>query len=219
MERQIEVQESYKKGAGRYDDLLATQTWWAKLGCRMVWGFEDTAYASRLLRWLPDTFDGKLLDVPVGTALFTAEKYARMKKARITCLDYSEDMLAKARRRFAEGGLDIDCMQGDVGRLPFPDGHFDAVLSMNGFHAFPDKDAAFGETYRVLRGGGRFIGCFYIRGEVRRTDYFIKHLYVPAGYFTPPFMTRDELSRRLAAMYRETEIFTTGSIVCFQCKK
>lgn len=77
MKRQIEVQESYKRGAKRYDDLLATQTWWAKLGCRVVWGFEDTAYAPRLLRWLPDTYEGKLLDVPVGTALFTAEKYVR----------------------------------------------------------------------------------------------------------------------------------------------
>lgn len=220
MERQTEVQESYKRGADRYDDLLAIRTWWAKLGCGMVWGFEDTAYAHRMLRWLPDTFEGKLLDVPVGTALFTAEKYTHMQGARITCLDYSEDMLAIARRRFSERGLaDIACVKGDVGSLPFADGHFDTVLSMNGFHAFPDKDAAFRETARVLREGGHFIGCFYIRGEKRRTDFFIRRLYVPAGYFTPPFMTKDELTQRLNAMYREAEIFTVGSIACFRCVK
>ena len=28
---------------------------------------------------------------------------------------------------------------------------FDMVLSMNGFHAFPDKDHAFQETWRVLK--------------------------------------------------------------------
>ena len=29
-----------------------------------------------------------------------------------------------------------------TGALPFPDGSFDLVLSLNGFHAFPDKEAA-----------------------------------------------------------------------------
>ena len=33
--------------------------------------------------------------------------------------------------------------QGDVGALPYADGAFDIVLSLNGFHAFPDKEAAY----------------------------------------------------------------------------
>ena len=32
---------------------------------------------------------------------------------------------------------------------------FDIVLSMNGFHAFPDKKKAFRETHRVLKPGGK----------------------------------------------------------------
>lgn len=38
-----EVQASYKRGAGRYDDLLGTRKRWSKPECRLVWGFEDTA--------------------------------------------------------------------------------------------------------------------------------------------------------------------------------
>ena len=38
----------------------------------------------------------------------------------------------------------------------------DTVVSMNGFHAFPDKQKAFHEIWRVLKPGGNFIACFYI---------------------------------------------------------
>lgn len=51
---------------------------------------------------------------------------------------------------------------------------FDLVVSMNGFHAFPDKQKAFGETWRVLKPGGTFIACFYIWGKSRRTDWLVK---------------------------------------------
>ena len=33
--------------------------------------------------------------------------------------------------------------QGDVGALPFENDSFDLVLSLNGFHAFPDKEASY----------------------------------------------------------------------------
>ena len=42
-----------------------------------------------------------------------------------------------------------------MGALPLSDGSCDVVMSMNGFHAFPDKKKAFRETYRVLKPGGR----------------------------------------------------------------
>ena len=36
------------------------------------------------------------------------------------------------------------------------------MLSLNGFHAFPDKEAAFRETFRVLKPGRTFYGCIYL---------------------------------------------------------
>ncbi|WP_270834105.1 class I SAM-dependent methyltransferase [Faecalibacterium prausnitzii] len=55
--------------------------------------------------------------------------------------------------------------QGDVGALPYADGTVDIVLSLNGFRAFPDKEAAYREVFRVLRSGGTFCGCGYKKKE------------------------------------------------------
>ena len=68
----------------------------------------------------------------------------------------------------------ITFRQGDVGALPYEDDTFDIVLSLNGFHAFPDKEAAYREVFRVLRPGGTFCGCFYVMGEHKRTDWFVR---------------------------------------------
>ena len=90
---------------------------------------------------------------------------------------------------------------------------------MNGFHAFPDKEAAYRETYRVLKKGGTFCGCFYIRGGCKRTDWFIQHLYVPKGFFTPPFETEQSLRERLSKMYTEANVTAIDGMGCFVCRK
>jgi ubiquinone/menaquinone biosynthesis C-methylase UbiE len=214
------VRAQYDKLSGAYDDVLAAQTWWARLACKVVWGFPDTAYTERLLEYLPDDFSGRLLDVPVGTGLFTSVKYHRMPQAQITCLDYSDGMLDTARQRFVEAGVEnVTLCQGDAGALPFDSEGFDAILSMNGFHAFPDKEAAFAELHRVLRPGGLFVGCFYIEGAKRRTDWFIRRVYVPGGWFAPPFMTKHDLESKLSDMYSQVELWNVGAIAGFRCLK
>ena len=108
---------------------------------------------------------------------------------------------------------------GNVINLPYEDNSFDIVLSLNGFHAFPDKEAAYAETFRVLKKGGTFCGCFYIRGACRRTDWFIRNLYVPRGYFTPPFETMESLRSRLSGLYEKADADRVEGIACFRCVK
>ncbi|MDR1532017.1 MAG: class I SAM-dependent methyltransferase [Clostridiales bacterium] len=220
MQKKEQIREQYNSLSNGYDSMLSLQSMWAKLVCKLVWGFPDAAYAGRLLSRPPSGFSGKLLDVPVGTGLFTCGKYKSLPNADITCLDYSDGMLGKASERFAASGIaNVEFQQGDVGALPFEDGEFDVVLSMNGFHAFPDKNAAWSEIHRVLKRGGQFIACFYITGEVKRTDWFIEHIYVSKGWFTPPFSTCNEIKQRLAKDYSVKEFWTVGSIVGFCAEK
>ena len=70
-----------------------------------------------------------------------------MPEADITCLDYSSDMMRQAQEKAKRLHLKITFRQGDVGELPYEDDIFDTVLSLNGFHAFPDKEAAYREVF------------------------------------------------------------------------
>ena len=99
------------------------------------------------------------------------------------------------------------------------DESFDVVLSMNSFHAFPDKQKAFSETFRVLKSGGDFIACFYIRGKSKKTDWLVKNILAKKGWFTPPFQTEEELKNTLQKMYKEVELHVDGSMAYFHCVK
>ena len=109
--------------------------------------------------------------------------------------------------------------QGDVGALSYADDTFDIVLSLNGFHAFPDKEAAYREVFRVLRPGGTFCGCFYVMGGHRRTDWFVRHVYEKACFFTPPYETVTSLKARLKDGYDEVRVGNLKSIAWFNCRK
>ena len=226
MTRKEQIKSAYKltgDNASFYDGMMTYSTVLGKAICRMVWnmdGEKNLRYVEQALSGVPEDFSGKLLEVPVGTGVLTMPVYRELPKADITCLDYSADMMAAARKKAEAAGIrNITFLQGDAGALPFSDETFDIVLSMNGFHAFPDKEAAYRETFRVLKSGGTFCGCFYIEGGCKRTDWFIRHLYVRKGFFTPPFETGHSLWERLSKMYGDVQVTTVEGIGCFRCTK
>ena len=226
MTRHDEIKGAYKalgREAGFYDGMMTCSTVAGTAVSKLVWSIDkekNEAYIEKALSGIPGDFAGKLLEVPVGTGVLTVPVYKTLPNADITCLDYSESMMASAKSKADRFGIsNISFQQGDVGKLPFPDESFDIVLSMNGFHAFPDKEAAYRETFRLLKKGGIFCGCFYISGENRKTDWFINNLYVRKGFFTPPFETKESLETRLYGMYPEVKVETVESEGCFLCRK
>ena len=226
MTRKDQIRNAYRTTGGQagfYDGMMTCSTWLGKAICRMVWnmdGEKNAAYLEKALSGIPEDFSGKLLEVPVGTGVLTMPVWQSLPQAEITCLDYSPDMMASAQEKAKRLGIaNVAFTQGDVGALPFADESFDIVLSLNGFHAFPDKEAAYRETYRVLKKGGTFCGCFYIKDECGRTDWFIRHLYQPKGFFTAPYETQSSLRERLSRMYQNAEVSAVEGIGCFRCGK
>ncbi|MBP5688733.1 MAG: class I SAM-dependent methyltransferase [Muribaculaceae bacterium] len=215
------IRKSYKFSKRFYDDALTQSKWWSRLYFKLLWGgVDDNQIANKVLSYIPDNFSGRLLDVPVGTAVFTAEKYTRLSKAEITCLDYSHDMLEQAERRFSEAGVtNIKTMQGDVGALPFDEGTFDIVLCVNGLHVFPDKDKAYAEIYRTLKTGGELLACFYVAGEKKTADWLAKTVMTRMGWFTPPFDTTADVRRRLKERYVILDFHVEGAMLYFRARK
>ena len=227
MDRKQQIQYSYHALGGNmanfYDGLITYSTPIGKIMNQIMWGFDEATtskWINYALSGIPEHFSGKLLEVPVGTGVLTMPLYKTLPDADITCLDYSADMMANAQKRADLMQIsNIAFHQGDVGNLPFPDESFDIVLSLNGFHAFPDKNKAFAETYRVLKKGGMFCGCFYIQGEKQRTDLSVKYLLVPNKAFTPPFDTKQSLQMRLENMYSHVKFTSVYAEGIFKCSK
>ena len=71
----------------------------------------------------------------------------------------------------------------------------------------------------MLKNGGTFIACFYIKEKSKITDWLVKNILSKKGWFTPPFHTEDELKEILGGMYKNLEVHIDGSMVYFKCEK
>ena len=92
------IKDAYEASKNIYDDVLTQGNFFSRLYIKLFWsGTDDNEIARRVLSYIPDDFAGKILDVPVGTAVFIERKWKTLTNAQITCLDYSEDMLEQAR--------------------------------------------------------------------------------------------------------------------------
>jgi arsenite methyltransferase len=77
-------------------------------------------------------------------------------QGRVTGIDMTPEMLAKARAAAAEMGVsNVEFVESEAEQLPFPDESFDVVISNGVIDLVPDKDAVFAEIFRVLNPGGR----------------------------------------------------------------
>lgn len=192
------VSRAYDKIAHRYDMLLSRPSIPRRIINALVWGMgDDSTYLKTVLSYLPSDFDGILLDVPVGTGVFTSPIYTKYPKATIIGIDLSMSMLRKARECFERDGLrNVFLLRADVANLPLRNDAVDLVLSMNGWHAFTDKQHAIAEIRRVLRKRGTLIACGYVKCVRKITDWFIKHFGARKGFFNPPFFELDDIASK-----------------------
>ena len=126
MTRKEQIKSAYRltgSNASFYDGMMTYSTFPGKAICRIVWnmdGEKNLRYLEKALSGIPEDFSGKLLEVPVGTGVLTMPVYRDLPDADITCLDYSENMMASAQEKAKVLGLpNIKFLQGDVGALPF----------------------------------------------------------------------------------------------------
>jgi demethylmenaquinone methyltransferase / 2-methoxy-6-polyprenyl-1,4-benzoquinol methylase len=151
----------------------------------------------------------RVLDAACGTGdLAIADLKAGAGK--VTGLDFSEQMLARARRK-----APLEWVRGDLLALPFADGTFDAATVGFGVRNVADLELALRELRRVLRPGGRLavleitqprgaLKPFYSLWFDRIVPLLGKVLPGGAAYtYLPASVRRFPSAERLAALLRE----------------
>ena len=88
-----------------------------------------------------------------GELLFQLETIA----ANVIGVDSSPQMLAQARKRFANTRRPPDLRLGEIEHLPLSDGEADSAIISMVLHHIPRPDNAIIEVYRALRSGGTLI--------------------------------------------------------------
>jgi ubiquinone/menaquinone biosynthesis C-methylase UbiE len=127
--------------------------------------FPETLFFGRFRKALFARIRGRtLLEVGVGTGK-NIEYYPR--DMEITAVDFSEEMLKRARRRAEKLHAAVTLLQMDVEALEFGTGSFDAVVSTFVFCSVPDPMRGLAEVKRVLQPQGAFYGLEHVRPHGR----------------------------------------------------
>ena len=121
----------------------------------------------------------KVLDVATGTGVVAIT--AARRRASVSALDLTPALLEHAREneKIAECGP-IEWTEGDAERLPYPDEHFDVVLSQFGHMFAPQPDVALAEMRRVLKPGGRIAFATW------PPEHFVGRFFSFVARYSPP---------------------------------
>lgn len=114
----------------------------------------DYSWRRKLAKSLPDQLDGPLLDVATGTGDLAFTILKHRPNTEIIGLDFSANMLAVARHKMMEKGIEFETVEGDAENLPFDDNKFSALTIAFGFRNIGHFDVALNQFYRVLKPGG-----------------------------------------------------------------
>jgi phosphatidylethanolamine/phosphatidyl-N-methylethanolamine N-methyltransferase len=122
----------------------------------------------------------RILEVGVGTGL--SLPFFR-RDAKVTGIDVSAEMLAKAHRRVAQRKLDHveELLEMDAENLSFPDNSFDAVLALYVASVVPNPARFAAEMRRVCIPGGSIVVVNHFTSENPALRFIEKRLAPLAG--------------------------------------
>ena len=152
-----DVREAYRRWAPVYDRTFGK---FVEAAVRQV-----TARANSL--------SGRVLEAGVGTGLALPQYGSGL---RVTGIDLSPDMLARARERVARTGqTNIEALlEMDATALAFPDASFDVSVAMFVMTVVPEPARVMRELARVTKPGGTVLICNHfsvddgLRGALER---------------------------------------------------
>ena len=139
----------------------------------------ERSFRDRLVRLARLEPGESVLDIGCGTGSLAIAAKHRVGPAGTVCgIDASPEMIGRARRKARKAQVDICFADAVAERMPFPDGHFDVVLSTMMLHHLPGaaRKQCLRDTARVLKPGGRvLIVDFGGKPKVGLLKHFHRH--------------------------------------------
>ena len=144
-----------------------------KLILAPLWNRRNSALNDVAFERLALRPDDRVLEVGFGGGYLIGRMAAVVTEGRLAGVDVSPAMVDVCSSRFRAliqaGRLDLQCASAES--LPYPDGHFTKVCTVNSIFYWPDAQQAIRELSRVLEPGGRLVMCFTCPESLRGKSF------------------------------------------------
>jgi SAM-dependent methyltransferase len=142
----------------------------------------------------------RVLDLACGTGTLSIWIKERHPEAEVVGVDGDPAILSLARRKAARAGSSVRFDEAMSYALPYPDDHFDRVLSSLFFHhlSWADKERTAREVYRVLRPGGQL----HVADWGRSTNALMRGLFVFIQLLDGIENTQPNVTGKLPTLFR-----------------
>jgi SAM-dependent methyltransferase len=164
--------------------LTAIREFWSGGDYDRLASYGSAAEAAHLVRFAGVRAGDTVVDVGTGSGI--AAIVAAQSGARVTGIDPTPALLAKARDNAAIAGVDVIWHEGVAEALPFADASFDVVLSQYAHMFSTDPQHAITEMLRVLKPGGRIAFAAWTPEGLAPRLMGLSFAYLPPPPGTPP---------------------------------
>ena len=138
-------------------------------------------------------------------------------EGRVIGLDMTPNMVTLARRNAKKlAATNVEFRFGEIEDIPLPEASVDAVISNCVINLSPDKDAVFGEVYRVLRPGGR-ISVSDIVTEGEMPGAVRERLDLWASCVAGALEESDYIGRIRSAGFEQVEVESRAAVADSAC--
>jgi arsenite methyltransferase len=163
--------------------------------------FWSARFGALLFDHLKILRDIRGLDVGCGTGFPVIElAHLHGVSSHFVGIDIWDDALERARRKLGVHGLtNVDIVKADVTSIPFPDAHFDLVVSNIGINNFQDPPAALAECRRVAKPGARLVLTTNVQGHFSALYTLLDEILGQAGLEACRDALHHEEKHRLSA--------------------
>jgi malonyl-CoA O-methyltransferase len=193
--RKQAIKKKFSRAAGSYDSYAKVQTEVAQTLAAKLPLSEDAAGVKTIL------------EIGCGTGNFTSMLTDRFPAAKIVALDFSPEMISRAKHKLPQNNIEFICSEGEEFLAEAEAKSFDLVVSNGSLQWFSDHDRALKNIARILLPEGIFLSSIFGPDSLKKLGLGLKNLFgYPGNVAANTFPDVNSLQRSLDAY------FTNGSV-------